>query len=165
LGTTAAGQDILMGGFSGLYFEGVDEATGNLKFITHPDRGPNPDPMDVDDDGVNERPFALPEYQAQWVRFAVNPETHAITWGEQTLLTTTDGAPITGLPNLAGEGGAAYADEEPIDLFGNPLELDPYGADMEGIVRADDGTWWMVDEYRPAIYHFDADGVLITRYV
>ena len=165
LGTTAAGQDILMGGFSGLYFEGVDEATGNLKFITHPDRGPNPDPMDVDDDGVNERPFALPEYQAQWVRFAVNPETHAITWGEQTLLTTTDGAPITGLPNLAGEGDAAYADEEPIDLFGNSLELDPYGADMEGIVRADDGTWWMVDEYRPAIYHFDAGGVLITRYV
>ncbi|MEZ4707704.1 MAG: choice-of-anchor I family protein [Caldilineaceae bacterium] len=165
LATTAAGQDILMGGFSGLYFEGVDAATGNLKFITHPDRGPNPDPVDVDDDGVDERPFALPEYQAQWLRFEVNPETHEISWGEQTLLTTADGAPISGLPNLAGEGGAAYADEEPIDLFGNALELDPYGADMEGIVQADDGTWWMVDEYRPAIYHFDADGRLISRYV
>ncbi|MCB0106828.1 MAG: esterase-like activity of phytase family protein, partial [Caldilineaceae bacterium] len=42
---------------------------------------------------------------------------------------------------------------------------DPYGADMEGIVMAEDGTYWMVDEYRPAIYHFAADGVLIERYV
>lgn len=165
LGSTAAGQDIFMGGFSGLYFEGVDEATGHLKFITHPDRGPNPDPVDVDDDGVAERPFALPEYQAQWLRFEVNPETGDVVLGEQTLLTTADGAPISGLPNLAGEGGAAYADEEPIDLFGNALALDPYGADMEGIVQADDGTWWMVDEYRPAIYHFTPSGVLINRYV
>ena len=165
LGTTEAGQDILMGGFSGLYFEGIEEETGHLKFITHPDRGPNPDTIDVDDDGVNERPFALPDYQAQWVRFEVNPETNELVWGETTLLTHDDGTPITGLPNLAGERGFAYADEEPIDLFGNPLELDPYGADMEGIVMADDGTYWMVDEYRPAIYHFMPDGLLAERYV
>lgn len=165
LGTTAAGQDILQGGFSGLYFEGIDEATGNYLFLTHPDRGPNPDPVDVDDDGLGERPFALPDYQAQWQRFALNPESGEIIWGDVTLLSTADGTPITGLPNLAGEEGYAYADEEPIDLMGNKLELDPYGADMEGIVMADDGTYWMVDEYRPAIYHFGADGVLIERYV
>ena len=34
---------------------------------------------------------------------------------------------------------------------------------MEGIVKGDDGTYWMVDEYRPAIYHFSPDGIL--RYV
>ena len=61
LGTTAAGQEIRKGGFSGLYFEGMDEATGNYQFLTHPDRGPNPDPVDVDDDGLGERPFALPD--------------------------------------------------------------------------------------------------------
>ncbi len=165
LGTTTAGQEILLGGFSGLYFEGIDEATGHLKFITHPDRGPNPDPVDVDDDGVNERPFALPDYQARWLRFEVNPATGEVVLGAETLLTQADGTPITGLPNLAGEGGAAYADEEPIDLFGNALELDPYGADLEGIVMAEDGSYWLVDEYRPAIYHVDADGVLIDRFV
>ena len=84
---------------------------------------------------------------------------------EQIGLTRADGTPLTGLPNLAGEAGMAYADEEPVDLQGNPLELDPLGADLEGIVRAEDGTYWMVDEYRPAIYHFAADGVLIARYV
>ncbi len=165
LATTAAGQEILKGGFSGLYFEGVDEATGNYKFLTHPDRGPNPDPVDVDDDGLGERPFALPDYQAQWQRFELNPESGELIWGDVTLLTRADGTPISGLPNLAGEEGFANADEEPIDLFGNKLDFDPYGADLEGIVMADDGTYWMVDEYRPAIYHFAADGVLIERYV
>jgi hypothetical protein len=165
LGTTAAGQEILKGGFSGLYFEGIDEATGNYKFLTHPDRGPNPEPVDVDEDGLGERPFALPAYQAQWQRFELNPETGELIWGDVTLLTAADGTPISGLPNLAGEEGFANADEEPIDLFGNKLDLDPYGADLEGVVMADDGTYWMVDEYRPAIYHFDPDGVLIERYV
>lgn len=45
------------------------------------------------------------------------------------------------------------------------LEYDPFGADMEGIVINDDGTYWTVDEYRPAIYHFDVDGSLIDRFV
>ncbi|HYH65823.1 MAG TPA: esterase-like activity of phytase family protein, partial [Urbifossiella sp.] len=39
------------------------------------------------------------------------------------------------------------------------------GADLEGVVVAPDGTFWMVDEYRPAIYHFDATGRLLERYV
>ena len=46
------------------------------------------------------------------------------------------------------------------------LPLDPLGADLEGIafVKAD-GSFWMCDEYRPALYHFDASGVLIRRVV
>ncbi len=165
LGVTAAGQTITLGGFSGLYFEGLNPENGHLTFIAHPDRGPNPEPIDVDEDGIAERPFALPTYQAQWLRFEVNPATSAITITERISLTTASGDPISGLPNLAGEGGMAYADEEPVDLFGNALELDPFGADLEGIVRAADGSYWMVDEYRPAIYHFAPDGVLIDRFV
>lgn len=165
LGTTAAGQEILLGGFSGLYFEGVDEETGLLEFITHPDRGPNAEPVDVNGDGVVERPFPLPDFQSQWVRFTYDSATSALTITERISLTHADGTPISGLPNLVGDAGMAYADEEPIDLFGNPLAYDPYGADMEGIVRAEDGSYWMVDEYRPAIYHFTADGILIDRFV
>ena len=145
LGTTEAGQEILLGGFSGLAFEGINEETGALQFITHPDRGPNPEPVDTDGDGLNERPFALPDYQAQWVRFELDPATGALVVTEQLPLSQADGTPISGLPNLAGEAGLAYADELPIDLFGNALELDPYGADLEGIVEAEDGTYWMGD--------------------
>ena len=165
LGATAAGQEILLGGFSGLFFEGINPENGNLQFITHPDRGPNADATDVDEDGVSERPFPLPDYQAQWIRFEVSQRTAQVHITERIPLTRADGTPITGLPNLDGPAKLAYADEEPVDLLGQPLEYDPLGADFEGIVRADDGTYWMVDEYRPAIYHFMSNGTLINRYV
>lgn len=164
LGTTAAGQEILLGGFSGLFFEGIQN--GLLVFVTHPDRGPNAEPIDTDGDGDRERPFPLPDFQSRIVRFAYDPYNGSVKILDQILLTRPDGVtPITGLPNLAGTAGLAYADEEPIDLFGNQLALDPFGADMEGIVIAEDGSFWMVDEYRPAIYHFNPAGVLIDRFV
>ncbi len=159
LGVTSGGQSILLGGLSGLWFEGEDEETGNLQFATVPDRGPNGDPTDVDGDGSNERPFALPEYQARVVRFELTPAGE-IDITEQIFLTREDGeTPITGLPNIVG------ADEVPVDLDGNFLDYDELGADMEGIVVTENGDFWMVDEYRPAIYHFDSEGVLIDRFV
>jgi hypothetical protein len=164
LGVTAAGQEILLGGFSGLFYEGMDDS-GRHIFVTHPDRGPNPRSQDVDGDGANERPFALPNFQPVIVRLALDAATGNVEILEQIGLARPDGTPLTGLPNLAGAAGLAYADEEPVDLLGNPLELDLLGADLEGIVRAEDGTYWLVDEYRPAIYHFGGDGVLIARYV
>jgi hypothetical protein len=167
LGTTVAGQDILLGGFSGLYFDGFNPDTGAMKFLAHPDRGPNADPLDVDSDGVNERPFPLPDYQARIVELELDTDGGELSIVNEIFLTRQDGVtPITGLPNiLCTDPGFAYTDEEPVDVFGNDLDLDPLGADMEGVARTADGTLWMVDEYRPAIYHFTAEGVLIDRYV
>lgn len=155
---TVAGQEIRLGGFSGLFFEGV-AANGNLKFITHTDRGPNAEP------NGNNRPFPLPDFQPQLIRFELNQSTGAITITEQIGLQRTDGTPLTGLPNLQGTAGTAYSDEVPVDLFGNPLANDKLGGDFEGIVVAADGSFWMVDEYRPAIYHFSSDGKLIDRLI
>ena len=166
LGTTPAGQEILLGGLSGLFYEGETE-DGKLKFIATPDRGPNGEPTDVDDDGVKERPFPLPDYQAKLIRFTLDRESGEFTIDEEIPLTREDGkTPITGLPNLqAGEPGSAYTDESPVDLNGDPLDNDPLGADMESIVVAPDSSFWLSDEYRPAIYHFDAHGVLIDRFI
>ena len=47
----------------------------------------------------------------------------------------------------------------------NALEYDPFGGDFEGILKDNDGNFWMCDEYRPAIYKFQPDGTLIERYV
>ncbi|MDY7014977.1 MAG: choice-of-anchor I family protein, partial [Cyanobacteriota bacterium] len=168
LGTTPAGQNILLGGMSGLFFENID-SDGKYHFIATPDRGPNGEPTDVDNDGVNERPFPLPDYQAQLIRFTLDRSTNEIEISEKIFLTREvngQQVPITGLPNLqAGPRGTAYTDEEPVDLFGNPLPNDPFGADMESIVVAPDGTFWLSDEYRPAIYQFDSNGVLIDRFI
>ena len=164
LGKTAAGQEILLGGMSGLYYEGTTE-DGKLQFIATPDRGPNGEPTDVDGDGNKERPFPVPDYQAKLVRFTLDRESGEFNITEEIELTREDGhTPITGLPNLqAGDAGTAYTDEVPVDLNGEPLANDPFGADMESIIVAPDGSFWLSDEYRPAIYHFDAHGVLIDR--
>ncbi|WP_375512314.1 phytase [uncultured Nostoc sp.] len=160
LGTTSKGQDIFLGGFSGLYFQGF-AANGNLKFVTNTDRGPN-----GDSNGSN-RPFFLPDFQPEIVSFELNRTTGEISITNRTGLFCQDGTtPLTGLPNLqAGANGLAYTDEIAVDLNNNILANDPLGADLEGIVIAENGDYWMVDEYRPAIYHFDVNGKLIDRFI
>lgn len=161
LGTTPAGQEILLGGLSGLWYGGTDPDSGNLIFYTIPDRGPNPDTLDVDGDGIKERPFALPDYQARIVKLEVTPDLTSVTIADQIFLTQDDGTPITGRSNISNEA----VDEQPVDLFGNPLAFDPFGGDFEGILKDANGNFWMVDEYRPAIYQFSPAGVLLNRYV
>ncbi|MGD1855553.1 MAG: esterase-like activity of phytase family protein [Leptolyngbyaceae cyanobacterium] len=172
--TTADGETVEPGGFSGLWFDGIAE-NGNLKFLAVPDRGPNGDPLDLDGDGSTEsRAFLLPDYQSRVVSLELNESTGEVSITDELLLTQADGTPITGLPNIPNvDRTAVDAAANPVDLddltqldaseFGS--DFDPFGADLEGIVRAGDGTFWMVDEYRPAIYHFNEDGTLIDRFV
>ncbi|MBM3789767.1 MAG: esterase-like activity of phytase family protein, partial [Acidobacteria bacterium] len=162
IGKTPAGQPLFLGGFSGLHFEGTDPRSGALTFITHTDRGPNAEPTGI------LRPFLLPGFTPQLVRFELNPRHGKIEITQIVPLQQAPGLPLTGLPNtsLGSSGNAPYNDEVPVDLLGNPLPLDPLGADLEGIVTDPrDGTFWMVDEYRPAIYHFDSAGVLLSPLV
>lgn len=160
LGTTSKGNDIFLGGFSGLYFQGI-AANGNLKFVTHTDRGPNGEPTSAN------RPFLLPNFQPEIVNFELDRASGAINITKRTGLFGFDGKkPLTGLPNLqAGANGLAYNDEVGVDLDGKVLANDPLGADVEGIVIDPDGNYWMVDEYRPAIYQFDVNGKLLNRFI
>lgn len=152
---TVGDRTIPLSGFSALYFEGVDKATGNLKFITVSDRGP-----DGGRDEAGNLIFLLPDFQPSLTRFELAP-TGEIELTERIGLKRSDGTPLSGLPNLSGED----PDLPAVDPEGNPLEPDPLGIDAEGVVVASDGTFWVVDEYRPSIYHFQADGTLIERFV
>ncbi len=147
--------EILTGGFSGLCYDAdnsVEDVTWS--FYTVGDRGPNGDPVD------GERPFLLPDYQAKIYRYELDLASGVLSLEETIPLTRTDGTtPITGLPNIPGY------DEVPVDGVGGALSYDEFGADLEGIIQDSDGTFWMCDEYRPAIYHFDTDGTLINRFV
>ncbi len=164
IGTTLAGQEIPLGGFSGLAFEGIDPATGNLKFAAHTDRGPNAEPDPV----TGRRPFLLPDFAPEVVRLNLDRKAGKLTLTQRIQLKDSAGNLLTGLPNTAIVGGTAstaYNDEIPVDLLGNVLTRDPLGADLEGIVFLADGSFWMCDEYRPALYHFDTTGTLIRRVV
>lgn len=160
IGATAAGQKLYLGGFSGLAFEGTT-ADGKLEFITHTDRGPNGEPS-----GIN-RPFLLPEFTPRLVRFTLDPASGKFELTQQIYLQQADGKPLSGLPNtsLSSDPNQPYNDEVGVDLFGKPLGVAPLGADLEGIAIAVDGSFWMADEYRPALYHFDPSGKLIERLV
>jgi hypothetical protein len=161
IGNTEAGQTLELGGFSGLFFEGLGE-DGRLRFVANTDRGPNGEPVGVD------RPFLLPDFTPRIVRLELDRETRTVEITQQILLRDKDGKPISGLPNTAiagGTGNTPYNDEVPVDLFGRTLPLDPLGGDYEGVVVDRDGSFWLPDEYRPALYHFGPDGVLIARYV
>jgi len=161
IGTTLAGQAIALGGFSGLAFEGIDPATGRYKFATHTDRGPNAEPSGI------LRPFLLPQFTPEVVRFELDPSSGQLFLTQRIPLRDAAGAPLSGLPNTAinANPNTPYNDEAPVDLLGNALPLDPLGADLEGLVFAADGSFWMCDEYRPALYHFSPEGVLLHRYV
>ncbi|RPI67658.1 MAG: calcium-binding protein, partial [Ignavibacteriae bacterium] len=165
LGVTAAGQTIKLGGFSGLWFEGFGANSNKLRFLTHPDRGPNAEPVVLR--GSPRRPFALPNYQAEVVRFELDKTTGAFTIIDRVKLWRQDGTtPISGRPNLQAAGqGIAYTDEFGVDLNGNDIPNDAFGGDLEGISVDALGNWWMIDEYRPAIYNFAPNGTLINRYV
>ena len=161
IGTTAAGQALFLGGFSGLWFDGIDPVTGRDKFITHTDRGPNAEPT-----GIN-RPFLLPGFTPEIVRFELDRASGALSLMQRIPLQRAPGEPLTGLPNTAidGETNTPYNDERAVDLLGTEQSVDPLGGDFEGIAVDRDGSFWMVDEYRPAIYHFGENGVLIERFV
>lgn len=160
IGVTVSGQKLFLGGFSGLAFEGKT-GDGKLKFITHTDRGPNGEPT-----GIN-RPFLLPEFTPRLVRFTLDPATGEFELQQQIYLRQASGKPLSGLPNLAlsSDTNQPYNDEVGVDLFGKPTAADPLGADLEGIAIAEDGSFWMVDEYRPALYRFSSSGKLIERLV
>lgn len=153
---------IKQGGFSSLWFDGSSN-DGRLHFLTTPDRGPN---KPVKGSKPPRTIFPVPDYQHRIVKFSINParaSAGARLTGE-ILLTRKDGkTPITALPNIKGWSG----EQIPVDINGNILsdKYDAFGGDMEGIVRDRYGAFWIVDEYRPAIYHFRGDGVLIERFV
>ncbi len=158
-----AGNEVLkLGGFSGLYFEGTT-ADGKLKFIANTDRGPNGEPDPV----TAQRPFLLPQFNPRLVRFELDPGTGKFTLTQQIGLKDAAGRPLTGLPNtaLSNNNNQPYNDEVPVNLRGEVLGLDVLGGDFEGVVVDADGTFWLPDEYRPAIYHFGTTGRLLARYI
>lgn len=160
IGVTVAGQKLRLGGFSGLAYEGVT-GDGKLKFITHTDRGPNGEPVGV------RRPFLLPQFNPRLVRFTLDPADGTFELTQQIPLRDAKGKLLTGVSNIliSQDGNQPYNDEVPVDLRDRPLPLDPLGGDFEGIAVDADGSFWMADEYRPAIYHFARNGRLIERLI
>ena len=173
---------VMLGGFSGLYYDAKGCTDETHVFYAVPDRGPNDGAVNkanvLPASTQNLRPFKLPDYQGRITKFTLNKTTGAITLDDEILLTRKDGVtPITGKGNIPGfdevpvtytDTNTAYANTDFVDGGSeeyHALAYDAYGGDFEGILIDKNGTFWMCDEYRPAIYNFDSTGKLIERYV
>lgn len=149
--------------------------TEKYQFYAMTDRGPNAAYKTANGathgDGVK---FPVSGYTPRIGLFELG-EGGQITQIKEILLKRPDGRLISGLPNTSGLGGTGETpyDENgnpivrnqslPYDAVTNPLKLDDYGLDSEGLVALKDGTFWVSDEYGPHIVHYDANGVEIGR--
>ncbi|WP_321277403.1 esterase-like activity of phytase family protein [Thiomicrorhabdus indica] len=145
--------------------------TNANQFYALTDRGPN---ATFTGDYGKGKKFPTPNYTPRVGLFEVS-DNGTVSLVKEILLKRPDGSNITGLPNtsaLGGTGETPYnADGSPVlvdptqpyDETLNPIKLDDYGLDGEGLVALSDGTFWVSDEYGPHIVHFDADGKEIGR--
>ena len=171
---------VSLGGFSGLFYDAANSTANEYVFYAIPDRGPNADAVS----GVTPastkplRPFKLPDYQGRIVKFTLNKTTGSVTLNNQILLTRQDGVtPITGKGNIPGfdevpvtytDASTSYTNIDYVDGASeeyHALPYDEFGGDFEGVLIDKDGNFWACDEYRPAMYKFDATGKLIDRFV
>lgn len=125
------------------------------EFWTVTDRGPN---GQIKVDGKKRRTFPVPGFDPAIVRIKVSGGSVKVI--DAIPITTASGKAVTGLPDQAGRDETPYSYDA-----GTPLSYDPDGLDTEGIVRAADGSFWLVDEYGPSLVHVSARGKVLTRYV
>ncbi|KZN30556.1 hypothetical protein N480_06245 [Pseudoalteromonas luteoviolacea S2607] len=141
------------------------------QFYTLTDRGPN---ATFTGDYGKGKKFPIPDYTPRIGLFELQ-KNGTIKKLKDILLKRPDGTPISGLPNTSSFGGTGEtpytADGQPVlvdqtkafDELHNPIKLDDYGLDGEGLVALADGSFWISDEYGPHIVHFDAEGKEIER--
>jgi len=161
--------DIRQGGF------GSDVAahpSNKKQFYALTDRGPNADFTDKLY-GAG-KVFAIPDYVPKIGLFEVQ-DNGTVKLIKTINLKDRDGKDITGLPNTSALGGTGETPYDvngkvitvdptkPYDVVNNPIRLDDYGLDSEGITALNDGTFWVSDEYGPHIVHYDANGKEIGR--
>ncbi|WAL93621.1 esterase-like activity of phytase family protein [Streptomyces sp. Je 1-369] len=125
------------------------------EFWTVTDRGPN---GQIKVGGKKRRTFPVPGFDPAIVKIRVHGDKVKVV--SALPLTTSSGKPVTGLPNQEGHDEAPYSYDAK-----TPVSYDPNGLDTEGLVRAPDGTFWLVDEYGPSLIHVSARGKVIKRYV
>jgi hypothetical protein len=160
--------EIRNGGFGSAMTANPNQAN---QFYALTDRGPNANYTGEYGKGKS---FPVASYTPRIGLFEVESDG-SIFMVKSILLKRPEGSLISGLPNTSALGGTGETpyhsngqpvlmnDSKPYNKDTNPIKLDDYGLDGEGLVALKDGTFWVSDEYGPHIVHFDSNGVEIGR--
>ncbi|KAK1227103.1 hypothetical protein PQX77_009936 [Marasmius sp. AFHP31] len=134
--------------------------------VVRPDRGFNVETTIDYQARQHDIDFILTPYtNSKKLSFDDAQKTLQLTYKSTILMFERNGVKTSGLDPLAvrpaqnGFPGVADADPE------MPIPSQDYShlsLDVEGLVAAADGSYWISDEYGPYIYHFTADGNLIS---
>nr|WP_199157358.1 esterase-like activity of phytase family protein [Pedobacter sp. ASV2] len=144
------GVKVYNGGFGSAV--AADPASPDV-FYMLTDRGPN-----ADGTAKDVKVFGLPDFAPQIGKFRLKDGKLIL---EQTIeLKNASGVKLNGLPNPVGSGSTG---EIAVDLTGKTLTPSIDGLDPEGMVRLNDGSFWLSDEYGPHLLHVDATGKTIER--
>jgi 3-phytase len=160
LGKTKAGQDIYLGGFSGLHF--VKKENDKFFFMSITDRGPNAEELE-NNKGVKVRPFLLPDFSPQLIEFNADVLSSLLNVDANRPFLGTDAKGLTGFPPSAKLVGKDKKIESPSDIYGKNLKDIKAGIDPEGfcVFRH---TYLISDEYGPDLLQFDYNLKLINRW-
>lgn len=148
-GTITNDRGIRLGSIGSDIFQRHSDSTNEFWAVT--DRGPNGQPG-------GRRTFPVPQFNPTIVQLGVRGDGIDIL--QALPLLNPDGTPVTGLPNVM------TFDETPYNFDATAvLPRNPNGLDTEGLVRTDDGYFWLVDEYSPSLVLVDPDGYVVERIV
>jgi hypothetical protein len=146
------GNEIKLGGFSGLY-----PVPGQAdSFYTITDRGPAPDFVDAD--GKLYKAFAIPGFGPHIVTVRLMPNGTARV-DDIKPLKRPNGGHISGLPTTL------PATDVPYDFDLNLLPFDEDSLDAEGITIDPWGNFWVSDEYKPSVAMVAPNGKVQLRLV
>ena len=143
------GVKVYNGGFgSSIVQDSIDKNV----FYLLTDRGPN-----IDGTVLNSKVFAKPDFVPQIGRFRLSGTELVL---EKVIELKNDkGGRLNGLPNPA----QGFSGEVALDAQNNILANSEDGLDSEGLALANDGSFWVSDEYGPHIIHFDREGKTIEK--
>ena len=162
--TTAAGDAIEVGGFTGI--AAASTVNGRVRVTVIDGAGPVLAPVDVDGDQSLELPMVAPDQQLQLRVVELDPQTGAVALVSQLPLSDGQGAAVVGRPSLfASATGLAFQDEPTVDTSGNPVAASALGARFGGASALPSGGFWLAEARRCGLWEFDATGALVQRLV
>jgi hypothetical protein len=143
------------GGFSGLCCSA--KTRDSIHFVSLSDRGPNLDPYPTKAKEPPKRPFIEPGFVPEMMVTSWSPKG-GWTLVERVPLHWENNVAATGLPNNG-------AEERPVSADGRELPYDARGLDPEGIALAEDGGFWIVEEYGPSLLKVSPQGRILKRWI
>lgn len=168
-GVSSAPLALDVGFGSGAYHRAGDD---NNVFYTITDRGPNIKCSDskavfgIEDFCMpgGDKIFPQPDFTPTIYKIKLTKAENG-TYGYEILeelpLKNTLGENISGITNNL----TVTDSETSIGTDGELIDYDNAGLDTEAIVRLQDGTFWLTDEYGPSLIHVDVDGTILKRVV